>query len=282
MQPPRAKAANKEVLLGLMDVLIGLLIAFGGVIAGYLLEKGSLASLLLPSPVLIVIVGTIGAVLASYGIKDTVDSFKDFMGTLSKKNEPDPATLIKKLSEMTDRCRKEGLLVLQTMLNDADIANDKYLLLKEGMVLILDMKDSEQIENVLESDIESYTAKRQLHVDVFMSAVGLSPTLGIIGTVMGLVQVLSNISNAESLTQHIATAFIATLYGIIFANLVYLPLGNQIKKDMKRHKLFKQIIVEGISLVASGESSRNLENKLSLYYQAFPKYEKKYKEGITN
>lgn len=265
-----------------MDVLIGMIVAFGGVIAGFLIEKGSLAALLMLSPVLIVIVGTIGGILASFGVGDFVNAFKDFMKTFSKKNAPDPDALIKKLADMTDRCRKEGLLVLQTMLTDADIADDKYLLLKEGMVLILDMKDSDQIEDVLETDIESFTAKKQVSINVFETAVGLSPTLGIIGTVMGLVQVLSNMSDAASLTRNIATAFIATLYGVVLANLFYLPIANQLKKDLKKQIIFKRIIVQGISLVASGESSRNLVNKLSLYYQAFPKYEKKYKEGITN
>lgn len=266
----------------LISLLVGLVIAFGGLLVGYGIEGGSVASFMLPSPILIVVGGTIGATITSCGLSDFAGAFKTFAKTLSKKNSPNPEALIKKLSDMTDRCRKEGILVLQTMLNDSDIAADQYLLLKEGMVLILDMKNSDQIQEVLESDIEAFSLKRQMQTGVFEAAGGYSPTMGVIGTVMGLVQVLSNMSDPEHLTSAIAVAFVATLYGVALANLIYLPIASQIKVDTKRQILFKQIIIDGIALVASGESSRNLENKLSLYYQAFPKGDKKYKDGITN
>lgn len=265
-----------------ISVLIGLILAFGGLIVGYSIEGGSINSLFLLSPFIIVFGGTVGAVIASFGISDLVSASKAFVRSLSSKNKPDPEKLISKLSEMSEKCRKEGLLTLQTMLSDPDISSPKYLLLKEGMLLTMDMKNADMIQEVLEADIKAYALKRQLEIDVFEGAGGFSPTLGIIGTVMGLVQVLSNMSDAEHLTASIAVAFIATLYGVVFANLIYLPIANQLKSDLKRQKIFKQMMVDGITMVASGESARNLENKLSLYYQAFPKGEKKYEDGINN
>lgn len=267
-----------------MDIssILGLIIAFGSLIFGYTLEKGSISSLFLLSPAVIVIGGTLGAVILSYGFGDFISAFKAVIGTFFKKNQPDPEKLIKKIGEMADACRKEGLLKLQTMLNDSDINSDIYLPLKEGMILTLDMKPAEEIEAAMESDIQTFSLQRQFQIDVFMGAGGFSPTLGIIGTVMGLVQVLSHMEDAAQLTSSIATAFIATLYGVVFANLIYIPFANRLKNDLKRQKAFRQMMVDGICLIASGKSSRDVENQLSLYYHAFPGGEKKYKEGVNN
>ena len=264
------------------SVFIGLLIAFGGLIAGYLLEGGVLQSLVLLSPFLIVFCGTWGATIMSYGLNGTLAAFRAFAQSLSKKEYSDPEKLIKILSDMSEKCRRGGLLALQEIMNSNELEDDQYLLLKEGMILAMDMKNSEEMRDVLGANIQAYATKRQLEISVFEGAGGFSPTLGIIGTVMGLVEVLSHIESAEKLAGAIAVAFIATLYGVVFANLIYLPMANKLKTDLKRRKIFMQMMVDGISLVASGESPRNLENKLSLYYLAFPNCEKKYKEGINN
>ncbi len=265
-----------------ISILIGLVIAFGALLLGYGIEGGSVGSLVLLSPFIIVFIGTWGAVITSFGLSDTLSALSEFVKTFLNKNKPNPEELIKKLSQIAEKCRKDGILTLQEMFKDPSISSDKYLMLKEGMILIMDMKDIDHIQDALDSDIRAFSAKRQAQIDVFSGAGGFSPTLGIIGTVMGLVQVLSNMSNAEELTASIAVAFIATLYGVVFANLIYMPIANQLKSDLKRQKIFKQMIVDGIVLIASGESPRNIENQLSLYYQAFPNGEKKYKAGINN
>lgn len=267
-----------------MDIstLIGLIVAFGSLIGGYIIEKGVLSSLAAVSPFLIVVGGTIGAVILSCGIHDLIGALKSFVSSLFTKNAPKPEKLIQKMSEMADLCRREGLLKLQTMLTDPDLNNDNYLPLKEGMILTLDMKSAEEIEAAMESDIQTYTLQKQMEIEVFQSAGGFSPTMGVIGTVMGLIQVLGNMSDAAELTKSIGIAFIATLYGVVFANLIYLPAANRLKGILKRQKVFREMMVEGICLIASGKSSRDIENQLALYYHAFPGGEKKYKEGINN
>ncbi|MCI1955097.1 MAG: MotA/TolQ/ExbB proton channel family protein [Oscillospiraceae bacterium] len=267
-----------------MDIstLVGLLVAVGGIIAGYLVDKGNLASLFLISPFLIVVVGTIGATIISFGLSDTAQAVKALFKSYVKKNLPDPDKLIKKVCEMADLCRSQGLLQLQSRLNDSDLEGENFLMLKEAMVLATDTKNMETMQETLQADITSYTQKKQLEIDVFTEAGGFSPTLGIIGTVMGLVQVLSNITDANALAKSIATAFIATLYGIFFANVIYLPAANHLKACLKRQLIYRDMIVDGMCMLASGESSRNIENKLALYYHAFPNGEKKYKAGIEN
>ena len=265
-----------------ISIIVGLIVAFGSVISGYLMEDGVLNSLFILSSFLIVFGGTWGAIILSFGFKDMIAAFKALFKTFSPKNAPHPEKLIEKVSEMADACRKEGLLMLQTMLNDPDLNNDMNLPLKEGMILTLDLKPAEEISAAMESDIQTYSLQKQMQIEIFQGAGGFSPTLGIIGTVMGLVQVLSHMTDAAQLTSSIATAFIATLYGIIFANLLYFPCANRLKNDLKRQKVFREMMVEGVCLIASGKSSRDVENQLSLYYHAFPGGEKKYKDGINN
>lgn len=267
-----------------MDIstIIGIAVGFGSLIAGYLIEKGVLNSLFLISPFIIVFGGTMGAVILSFGFHDLIGAVKSLLRSFFTKNAPKPEKLIQKVSEMADACRKEGLLKLQTMLNDADLNNDNFLLLKEGMILTLDMKPAEEIAAALESDMQTYSLQKQLEIEVFEGAGGFSPTMGVIGTVMGLVQVLSNMSDAEHLTAAIGVAFVATLYGVVFANLIYIPAANRLKANLKRQKMFREMMVEGICLIASGKSSRDVENQLALYYHAFPGGEKKYKDGINN
>ncbi len=267
-----------------MDIstIIGLIVAFGSLIFGYILEKGVINSLFLLSPFIIVFGGTMGAVILSYGFHDLGGAVKSLFKTFLNRNLPNPEKLIEKISQMADTCRKDGLLSLQSMLEDADLNNENYLLLKEGIILTLDMKSAEVIVDALESDIQTYALQKQFEIDVFQGAGGFSPTLGIIGTVMGLVQVLSSIADAQQLTAAIATAFIATLYGVVFANLIYIPAANRLRTSLKRQRIFREMMVEGICMVSSGRSSRDVENQLSLYYHAFPGGEKKYKDGVNN
>lgn len=265
------------------SLLIGILLGFGAVVTGFTLEKGKLASLLLVSPLVIVFGGTIGAVVASFNTKDIINALKSVAESFNSKKSPKPEQVIEKITKMADLCRKEGLLKLQELLNDADLNNENFLLLKEGMVLALGMKTADEIREAMDSDIEAYKVKKNSEIAVFDGAGGFAPTMGVVGTVMGLIQVLSqNTSDAGELTKAIAVAFVATLWGIASANFLYFPCANKLKSNLKRQLIVKEMMVEGMCMIASGVSSRDIENKLSLYYQAFPNGAKKYRAGIDN
>lgn len=265
-----------------MDIigLIGLLVGFGGAIGGYLMEGGHIAQLLLLSPFIIVFGGTAGTILFSFKIQDVAGAFMALGKTFSGKEKDMPAIVIEKICEISNSCRADGLLRMQTMLEDPVIASPDFLMLKLGMTLALDMKGADEIEAALETDIASFTAQRQMHIQVFTGAGGFCPTLGIIGTVMGLVHVLGNMENAEQLVASIGGAFIATLYGVGFANLFFLPASNRLKSMLKREQMVKEMMVAGLCMIVKGESTRSIENKLSVFYQAFPGGFSKYKEGI--
>ena len=265
------------------SLIIGIIVGLSSIIAGFLYEKGNLMSLLLPSPIMIVVGGTVGAVLASFSISDISKAFKALKYTFSKKSKGDPKMVIEKISKVSEMCRREGLLKIEDALKDPEINKDEYLFLKEGLILVLEGRGEEEIQYVLESDIRAFTAQKQLEIAVFESAGGFSPTMGVLGTVMSLVNVLANMGdNASELAASIATAFVATLYGVGLANIIYLPIATKLKSDLKRQKIQKEMILDGICMIAKGEASRNIENKLSLYWQAFPGGAKNYKAGIEN
>lgn len=260
--------------------LLGLIIGFGAVISGYILEGGHVSALMLLSPFVIVFGGTAGVMLLSCKGADIAGAFGGVAKTFSGKEAEMPGQVIEKVVHISDVCRANGLLSIQTLLDDPALSGEDFLTLKIGMVMALDMKGVEDIRTELENDIHAFAAKRQMQIAVFTGAGGFSPTLGIIGTVMGLVHVLGNMSDPESLVSSIGAAFIATLYGVGFANLLYLPLANRLKGLLKREELMRQMMCDGICMIVAGENARSIENKLSVYYQAFPKGQDKYKAGI--
>lgn len=264
-----------------MSLIIGIVLAFGALILGFTLEKGVIASLFLVSPIVIVLGGTIGAVIASTSFKDLLAAFKAVIKSLSKSSEGTPTQVIEKISSLSEIARKSGVIALEAELQNPELDKDDFLIMKEGIVLLTMGKSSDEIRYALSSDIRAYITQRQLEIEVFESASGFSPTMGIIGTVLGLVQVLSNFSSPEELTKSIATAFIATLYGVAFANIIYLPIATKLKRNMKRHHVQRQMIMDGICMIADGVAPRDMENQLALYYQAFDE-SGKYKEGINN
>lgn len=261
--------------------IIGVLIGFAGAIGGFLMEGGHVSQLLLLAPFVIVFGGTSGIILFSFRIQDVTGAFKALGKTFSGKEKDMPTVVIEKVVNIANTCRAEGLLKMQTLLDDPELSTPDFLTLKAGMVMALDMKDADAIEASLETDVYAFSAQRQLHMQVFSSAGGYFPTLGILGTVMGLVHVLGNMSDPESLVASIGGAFIATLYGVGFANLFALPAAARIKSMLKREQMCKEMMTQGICMIVKGESSRSIENKLSIFYQAFPNGFKKYQEGIS-
>ena len=125
-----------------MDIstIVGLLVSIGGIIAEYLIDQGKMSALTQISPFLVVVVGTIGVVITSFGLGDVISAFKALFASYSKKNKPDPDALIKKICELADLCRSQGLLQLQSKMNDADLNSENYLMLNEAMVLATDTK----------------------------------------------------------------------------------------------------------------------------------------------
>lgn len=246
-----------------LATLLGLIIGFAMLIGGFVLEGGHIGSLFLLPPALIVFGGTLGAVMISFDMSDIKKLPNLFIETFkTHKNSEDE--LIDYFVKIAETARKEGLLSLETFI-DEDKNNTFDPMLKEGVKMVIDGTDGELIKNMFENEMYVKEQIRKIDASMFEAAGGYSPTMGIIGTVMGLIHVLGNLSSPEELSKSIAGAFIATLYGVAFANVVYLPLASKIKQKAKQESLEKQLIMEGILSIQTGENPSILRRKLGTF-----------------
>jgi len=165
--------------------------------------------------------------------------------------------LVEQLVQLSDRARKEGLLALEQ-----ELPNIQNPLLKKGLGLVVDGIEGEVIRDILDREVYLKEQEIKAAAEVFEAAGGYSPTMGIIGTVMGLISVLSNISNPDELSGAIAVAFVATLYGVSTANLIWLNFGKKIKVKGKQEKMVDELVVEGLLSIQAGENPRILREKI--------------------
>lgn len=247
-----------------MDIttIIGLLIGIGALISGFLMEGGHVDALLQGTAAVIVFGGTFGAVIVATPmrvLKQTPYILK--MAFQSKSFHPQQ--VIDDLEALSNLSRREGLLALDT---EAEKFSQDPLMY-EGLLLIVDGVEAHLVRDILEREIELYEDKHLQIGKVFETAGGFAPTMGIIGTVMGLVHVLGSLSDPESLGPLIAVAFIATLYGVGSANVIYLPLYNKIRAKIEQETLKKELQVEGLQSIHHGENPRILQKKLQAFVE---------------
>lgn len=239
--------------------IIGLLLGFSAVVGGNFLEGGHLASLINLPALLIVFGGTLGATLLHFPSKVIFYSIKISWLIVSPRklllNEQ-----IKKVVRWSALARKEGLLGLETIVD-----NEKDLFAKKGLQLLVDGNEPEVIRDCLDVELNTIEHIEVQAAKVYEAMGGYSPTIGIIGAVVGLIHVMKNLTNPELLGAGIATAFVATIYGVGFANLLFLPIANRLKSQAYALLQSKEMMLEGIVAIAEGENPRNIELKLSGY-----------------
>jgi chemotaxis protein MotA len=242
-----------------LATIIGFVVGVCSLIAGFVWEGGHLGALFQPSAALIVFGGTIGATMFSFAPQDLKVVPQLIM--LALRNKPyDTARAIEDIVSMAEEARREGLLYLENRLPEID---DPYL--KKGLQLVIDGTDPELVKNILE--VEIYTIEERHHIgsSIFEAAGGYAPTMGIIGTVMGLVHVLGSITSPENLGPAIAVAFMATLYGVGSANVLWLPLASKLQNISQKEILLKQLIMEGIVSLQAGYNPILIRERLVAY-----------------
>ena len=239
--------------------IFGLLVAFGGIIGGSILEGGSVVLLLQGASLLIVLGGTAGAVM----LQNPYKVFAMGIGMGRWVFVP-PRTLHQKqvyqLSAWCNLVRRDGVLKLEDQIDE--IA-DPFM--RKGLQLLVDGNSAEKIRNVLEIDLRTFEQQRFQAARVWESAAGYAPTIGIMGAVLGLVHVMQNLSDPAKLGAGIAVAFISTLYGVGLANLVFLPVAGKLKMIILRQINLREMYIDGLMMIANGENSRYVENKLQGY-----------------
>lgn len=244
-----------------MDIFaaLGTILGIGFILTAQAMEGGNIGQLLQVTAGMIVFGGTLGATVASFPVpdlKNAVSMIKDIWFP----PKVDLNSLIKEIVGFATKARKEGVIILE---KEAKNASDALLTM--GLEAVADGADPSLVQGMLENQITQLQEKVEGGAKVFESAGGYSPTLGIIGAVMGLIQVMQNLSDPSKLGAGIAVAFVATVYGLFAANLVLIPCGTRIKFNYKKVFLSKEIILEGILAIQAGESPALIERKLNSF-----------------
>jgi len=240
-----------------LATLIGLVGGLSIVVVVMVLDGGSPAELFAHPSALILTIG--GALMAST-ITASLKTFTSLPQYFLKALRPpklDAVAAIEQIVKMTDRARREGLLALE---EDSKKIDDPFM--RRGVMLVVDGIDPAQVRSILAIEVAHMRERHAEGIKFFSAAGGFAPTMGIIGTVMGLITVLKNLADPSSLGKSIAGAFLATLWGILTANLIWLPLAGKLQKNSDEEIGHKEMIIEGLLALQAGENPRVLRDKL--------------------
>jgi chemotaxis protein MotA len=244
-----------------MDIttIMGLVVGIGGLLLSVVLEGGHISSLFSLPAAVVIAGGTIGATTIGFTLEE-LKNVPTLLRIAFKNEEHDVTTLIATLVGFAEKARREGLLALE---EDLSTVGDKFL--RKGMQLVIDGTDAELVRSIMETELAFIQERHHKGASIFEAAGGFAPTMGIIGTVMGLVHVLGNLKDTDSLGPAIATAFIATLYGIFSANIFFLPIAAKLKNRSANQVLVYEVALEGILSVQAGDNPRIVEEKLEAF-----------------
>ncbi len=243
-----------------MDIttILGFILGFGGILLGYVEEGGKLPALWGMAPFLIVFVGGFGAMLITFPLSELKKAFATLpmVFTQKKYNEID---IINELADLSEKARKDGLLSLEQ-----DAQTNKNDLIRKGLALVVDGIETEVIKDILARETALQEEIHEAGVKLFEAMGGTWPAMGVAGTVMGMISILKDLSDPLALGPKISSAFIATMYGVAFANIVFLPFAGKIKSKVARETMINELIIEGLLSIQAGENPRIIKEKLNL------------------
>lgn len=235
---------------------MGVLVAVGGILAGLLIEGGSVMQIVQPTAAMIVLGGTIGAVLLQFPLSVVLKSAKK-LGQVFFEPKNDLESVIQNLVEFAKKARKDGIVSL-----DSELANVTNPFLKQSLMLAVDGTEPEELRKIMEVTLGQQEEDSEKVPQVFESAGGFAPTIGIIGAVLGLIQVMQHLDKIDEVGRGIAVAFVATIYGVGASNLVFLPSAGKLKIRVREEILTLEVILEGVVSILEGMNPRMLETKL--------------------
>jgi chemotaxis protein MotA len=241
-----------------LTTFLGLFLGVGAVLASYIMEKGRIGALIQIPAMVLVIFGTLGAAIVSTSLGKLLTLPKLIMVIMFNR-KMDPIQLIDLICDFSKRARKDGLLSLEKELSKI---SNKEPFLKKAIQIVIDGLEPNKIKEILEIEMSYIEERHKVGAAFFQKLGGFSPTLGIIGTVLGLIHALGNMESSEKMAESIASAFIATLWGVSMANLIYLPISDKLKAKHQDEVLYLEIITEGALALAMGDNPRVVRMKL--------------------
>ncbi len=241
-----------------LATIIGLVLAFGLVVAGIMMNSSLLIYIDIASAV-IVLGGTIGAAMVNYPIGHMMSVLKVCRKTLFATMD-DPKDIISRFMDYANRARREGILSLEPIIKEI---NDEYL--KKGLQLTVDGLEPQTIQEILETEIHYLESRHETGAEILGAMGNYAPALGMIGTVIGLVAMLSTMNDPSTIGPAMAVALITTFYGALLANLVFNPMAGKLRLRSRQEVLLREMVLEGILAISKGENPRIIEEKLNSY-----------------
>jgi chemotaxis protein MotA len=237
----------------------GIFIACVGILAGMMIEGGSIMQILQPTAALIVFGGTIGAVMIQFPLPVVVDGAKRFAHVFFEPKE-DAKAKIKEIVGYAQKARQEGIVAL-----DSQLGKIEEPFLKKALTLAVDGTEPQELRSIMDVELDTAAEHDEQIPKIFESAGGFSPTVGIIGAVLGLIQVMQHLDKIDEVGRGIAVAFVATIYGVAMANLVCLPAAGKLKLRLRHEAMLRELTLEGVISIMEGMNPRMLESKLYGY-----------------
>lgn len=234
----------------------GIILALGGVLAGLLLEGGNLGQIVQPTAAMIVFGGTLGAVLLQFPLAIILLAFRQ-LGSVFINPHRDPHATIQQLVQYAQKARREGIVSL-----DSELPQIEDSFLKRSLMLAVDGTEPQELRKMMELELDNQAEYEEQVPQVFESAGGFAPTIGIIGAVLGLIQVMQHLDKIDEVGRGIAVAFVATIYGVGSANLLYLPIAGKMKLRVRDQQIMREMTLEGVASILEGMNPRMLETKL--------------------
>src|SRR5579875_2784283 len=242
--------------------IIGSLVALAAITAGLAVDGGRLGQVLQPSAALIVLGGTLGAVLVQFPLRVVLEALRG-LGRAFNQPRSEREALVQDLLRYAYKARREGLLSLE-----AELARIQDIFLQESLMLAIDGVNQTELRRMMELQLDYRAEKEERVPKVFEAAAGYSPTIGILGAVLGLIQVMQQLQDISAVGRGIAAAFVATIYGVGAANLVFLPIAGKLKIRLRERQTTEEMVLEAVLAIAEGINPRALEVQLATYLPA--------------
>jgi chemotaxis protein MotA len=229
---------------------------FSRAFCGLLLEGGNLQQIVQPTAAMIVFGGTIGAVMLQFPLSVLLQAVRRLASVFSTPNK-NPGVTIQRLIQYAQKARREGIVSL-----DAQLADIEDPFLKKALMLAVDGTEPDELRKIMELELNNQAEYEEQVPQVFESAGGFAPTIGIIGAVLGLIQVMQHLDKIDEVGRGIAVAFVATIYGVGSANLLYLPIAGKMKIRIREEQILREMTLEGVASILEGMNPHMLETKL--------------------
>jgi chemotaxis protein MotA len=237
----------------------GIALAIIGILAGMMVEGGSISQITQPTAAMIVIGGTAGAVMLQFPMNIFLAALKQVMRIFFSGGSDEEA-ILKQLVAFANKARRSGIVSL-----DQDLPSVADPFLKQALMLAIDGTEPSEVRKIMQMELDNKTEMEEKIPQVFEAAGGYSPTVGIIGAVLGLIQVMQHLDNIDEVGRGIAVAFVATIYGVALANLICLPVAGKLKIRHREEQMVKEMMLEGVICILEGMNPRMIETKLRTF-----------------